>query len=196
MLFTLIAVVLLNAPLASGNPCAVTIPQLVDLRRPEPVEISKTAEMVEKTLDEVITASEVVIEGIVTLTRTYLSDDECTIMTEYAVAVTEIIRGVLPKPSNPGAPFVVTTEGGDVTIKGTRASVRYAQLLPFRSGQHLILLLSRSVQNAKSTYTITEEFWGAFDVSDGRVKHLLQSAGNATFAETDRAALVSHIKRR
>ena len=164
--------------------------------RTYPFEIHSTYELLSIPLDEVIAAGELAVEGTVHPLRTYMSDDRCRLFTDYAVTVSNVLHGALPKSTKPGAPaLVVTTVGGEITVDGVRVLERQAQLPPFTAGQRVVLILARGLRDTQSTYMPVGGVYGAFAVENGRAKHMLQSGGSEKFEDMDKAALIARLKR-
>ena len=76
----------------------MTIPELIALRRPEPVEIYTTAELVPIPFEEIRAQSHLLVEGTVRLLKTYLGDDQCSLYTDFEVVAPVAIAGTLPLP--------------------------------------------------------------------------------------------------
>lgn len=168
-----------------------------DSKRVDPIEMYPIRELMLIPLEEVIAAGDLVVEGTVHPLRTYLSDDRCTLLTDYAVTVSQVHFGPGQKTETlvSGPPLIVTTTGGETTVDGVRVMVRDAQLPPFTPGQHVLLFLSRNVEGTNQTYGLAKGVYGAFAVENGRVKHMLQSAGSAKFDDMDKASLIAKLKR-
>ncbi len=162
-----------------------------------PVEIFRTLELLAISLEETVAAGDLVVEGTVQPIRTYISEDGCRVLTDYAVHVSQAHHGVLRQPTKPGqaAPLTITTYGGEMTVNGIKVVAQLEQLPPFTPGQHVLLILSRKGDGGRVSYQIAHEIRGAFAVENGRVKHLLRSAGSARFDDMDKAALLAKLKR-
>ncbi|HXG57334.1 MAG TPA: hypothetical protein VNJ03_18280 [Vicinamibacterales bacterium] len=200
MLYVALIVLAVNIDVPLSSQCQ-TIADRITARpaayRAEPLEMHPTYELLTIPIQEVVAAGEVVVEGTVHPIRTYLSDDGCQVLTDYAVHVLQVAYGTLPPEAKPGlaSPLTITTYGGQMTINGIKVVARLDQLPPFTPAQHLLLILSRKAADPRS-YELAKGVYGAFSVENGRVKHLLQSAGSARFDDMDKTALIAKFKRK
>lgn len=183
-------------PAAQCLPIPDRIAALPAAQRADAFVIVVGAELLEVPWEDVLSASDLVIEGTVQQVRTYLSNDRCTVLTDYAVTILTVHRGTLQTPTKPGAapPLTITTVGGEMIVDGVRVVVRYDQLRPFTSGQHVLLMLTRRARGSEITYEIAKGVYGAFAVENGKVKHLLTSAGSARFDDLDKPAFIAKVK--
>lgn len=170
-----IVVVFANSDALAACP-SMSIPELVAARSPQPVDREITRELTPMALREIVGGAEIIIEATVHRIKTYLSPDECYLLTDYAVTPRAMIAGTIPAASKPGPqPLVITQFGGDTVIDGVKATVRDRQLPPLPSTEPLILFLVRSSQD-KSKYELVGTVNGAFRVDvGGRVRSLMKA---------------------
>lgn len=163
--------------------------------RGQPLVLSTTLELLEVSWEELLAAGDVVVEGTVRPLRSYLSEDGCEIMTDYALTPRQAHRGQLPPATKPGElqALIVTTLGGEMVVSGVTVRYRFHQLAPFRDGQNVMLVLSR---RAEGGYALAKGPYGAFELVNGRVKHLLRDTGRARFEDVDKTAFVDKVRRR
>jgi hypothetical protein len=148
------------------------------------------------TLREIAGAALIVVQGTVRPVKTYLSPDQCDLLTDYAITTEAVVAGTMPAPRAPGPQSVVVTQlGGTTVIDGVDVTVRDANLPPLPTNQRLILFLTPSSGDG-SKYELVGTLAGAFRVDEhGRVSSLM-SAGPA-YAESipvDRDVFISKLK--
>jgi hypothetical protein len=164
--------------LSTADACQLTIPQLIELRRPEPVELYRSVELVSIPFEQVLGKAELIVEGSVRPLNTYLSEDKCHLYTDFEVVAPLVISGNLPPRAIPGPqPSVIVTQfGGTMIIDGVKVTVEDQQLRPFVAGQRVVLLLSRS--GSAGRYEIAGDAFGAFIAeADGKVRPFLHEKG-------------------
>lgn len=195
-----LVVALLSAiqPSIADGACPMTIPELIELRRPEPVERYETAELVGGIPFEAILAkAELIVDGRVRPLKTYLSEDKCDLYTDFEVVAPLLILGDLAPAKTPGPqPSVVVTQmGGTSVIDGVKVIVENQQLPPFREGQNVVLLLSRL---ADGRYEIAGHAFGAFVAeADGKVRPVLRGVRGIydDMQSLTKAEFVERVKR-
>lgn len=158
----------------------------------KPFEMFTVVELLDVSFEEVISSSDMVVEGVVRPLRSYFSDDGCSILTDYSIGVTHVQRGVLPQPTRPGnaSSVVFTTLGGEVMLGGIRVIHHFENVAPFTDGQRVVLALS----GKPGAYRPSKEPYGAFALENGTVKHMLRTAGAPVFPPMDRAAFVAKVQ--
>lgn len=198
MTYAVLLLAFLNtSPTFDSSQCQTIADRVLALpasERSKKMEIYEVVELVQVSWDELMQAGELVVEGIVQPSRSYLSDDGCTVLTDYSLTLTHVHRGQVPSAKKPGAAesLTVTSIGGEMTIDGVRVMFRSVELPPFTRGQHVLFVLTRA---SDGSYRLAKGVYGAFAVEGGRVKHLLRSDG-AKFEELDRTAFIEKVKRR
>lgn len=104
----------------------------------------------------------------------YLSDDKCTLYTDYVVAPSRIVAGEASVGERPGPmPVAVRTWGGETTIDGVPVKIYDSNLVPLKEGPPYLLLLKFNKQAGK--YEIYDH--GAYALSinnDGRIRSVVQ----------------------
>lgn len=185
----------LCASRAEAKWCTLTVDQLVERRRPEPVEIYRTRELVPIAFREVVAAADLIVEGIVHPVRTYVSDDGCGLYTEHAVTTPRVLVGRHRSPSQPGASLLFRQWGGEMTIRGVKVIFRDEQLPPLQGGEHVVLFLAGPDKNG--VYDVVQEVVGAFQLVGGRAKALTRPANlvHGEFADVAMTDFVAEIKR-
>lgn len=172
----LLSITLLSPFQSPAPACTLTIPELIKLRRPAPVELYRTAEILAMPFAEIVKDSDLIVEGHVRPLKTWLSDDGCYLSSEFEIVAPVVLSGELPPPSRPGpqAPLLVRQYGGTLMIDGVKVVVQDQQLPPFPAGQHVVLLLSRAVDGA---YEITHGGFGAFVAQADGIRPVLGDKG-------------------
>jgi hypothetical protein len=174
-----------------------TLPELVARLRPEPVVRNIIREFVPVSLSELSQKADVVVDAEVQAIKTYLSPDQCYLLTDYAVVPRASIAGTVPQRTQPGPPpVVVTLVGGVTTIDGVQVVVRDEQLPLIPSGSRVILFLQWS-NTDKEKFELVGVVSGAFAVSaDDQIKPLVQGAGPgyASSIPSDRAKFIDDVR--
>ena len=136
---------LLQAPPVGTISCSDTIPELVELMRPNPVERHTLYERVDVPFSGMAASAEIIVEGNVRPVRTYLSDNKCTLYTDYEITSPSFILGGAPPPASPGPqrPLVWRQVGGTMTIDGVNVIVDDALTPWYKAGDRLIVMLTR-----------------------------------------------------
>lgn len=163
-------------PTLSAAHQAPTIPELVDRRRPDPVEIVRITEVLPPSLDDLVRSSTLVVRGTLRRLRTYLSEDQTTLLTDYEVLPRQRVARSGPAPTikSPGTMRVIFTQwGGETTINGVEVVVAELSLRPFVDGSEVILFLRE--QGATGKFELVHDFAAAFDVTSNRVQPQLAS---------------------
>ena len=144
--------------------------------------------------DELLVASDLVVEGTIRPLRSYVSQDGCRIMTDYALTARQAHRGSLPATSKPGEskPLIVTTLGGETIVNGVTVRYLVAESPGFREGQDVMLMVSR---RAEGGYELAKDPHGAFEIVNGRVKPMLRNVDIPGFKEIDKTTFVAKVRR-
>jgi hypothetical protein len=129
-------------------------------------------------VEQVLAKTDLVVRGVVTQTRSYLSPDEREVYTDYEIRTPSIPYRAsvvtLPKGGN-ASPVTVTLLGGTVELNGLQFKSEYEGLPALASGEEYILLL----ESTGGRYFIAEQYFGAFRIIDGRVEPSTRKAGFA-----------------
>lgn len=161
--------------IAAAGADQLTIPQVVKLRAPEPVLLTRIRELVPVTFEETIENADLVVHGTVAPMRTYLSDDQKELYTDYAITPLRVVfqRHVVGSQV-PGVaqPIVVKRWGGRMVIDGVQVTVEDMNLASFENGAELVLIL-RSSEDGK--YRIAKEIAGVLGVRGGLISPTIRS---------------------
>ena len=135
----------LQAPPGASTSCSDTIPELIELMRPDPVERHAVYDRFDLPFSELASRAEVIVEGDVRPVRTYLSDDKCTLYTDYELSSPVFIVGSRALPRTPGAqpPLLWRQVGGTLTIDGVKVIVDESVTPWYKAGDRLIVMLAR-----------------------------------------------------
>src|SRR5436190_12177149 len=94
----------------------LTIPELVSRHGPEPISLGRVRELLPEDFDELVSTSDLIIEGRIERSVTYLSDDQRDLFTDYFLSPQRVVIGSgIVASSVPGevAPIVVKRWGGE-----------------------------------------------------------------------------------
>ena len=153
---------------------SLTIPELVERTRPEPVYKSRIRELLPPSFDTLVRDADLVVHGRANPVRTYLSPDQQTVYTDYEIAPMSVIlhRGDPPTVAKPGVmPIVVTMWGGKIVVNGVHVIVQDLNVRPLEPGDEVVLFLEKAA--TPDRYRIVGEIGGLFGVVDQRVQSLL-----------------------
>lgn len=145
------------------------------------------------SIDMVLSHTDAIIRGTIAVQkRSYLSDDQQEVLTDY-----EIYNPELLYPATPGTPplsvVVVTLPGGTVTINGLSYTLTDDSLPELPAARECLLLLKREGQK----YRVALGYYGAFSIVDDRLQRLTTKerfAPEYHNAPADRAAAEFVIK--
>lgn len=140
-------------------------------------------------VSDLLAKTDMMVRGIVGTPKSYLSDDQCKVYTDYPILDPVILYNRQPTPTpRPGAASSVTVTqfGGTVTINGLTFTETYRDLPPFQSGSEGLFLLK--VVNDK--HFPPGIFLGAFGISNGLLR---QISGGINFAAEYRDVPVEKV---
>ena len=130
-------------------------------------------------LDVVLRDADVIVRGIVGNPRSYLSDDQITIFSDYPIVKPAVLfdKTVVSSPMPGFREIVVTLEGGKVTLGGLTFTVIPEGLPGLNPGSECFLLLKRM---RGKLYVAGDGYLGAFEISpDNRLMPLTGARGFA-----------------
>lgn len=136
------------------------------------------------SIQPLLAVTDVIVRGRLENQRSYLSDDQRRVATEYSIGDPEVLyRATLSKVDLPTAK-TVTLHGGSVTIDGlTYTATNEALPMPEVGGEYLLLL-----RHYDNRYYLAGLFYGLLRISDGR---LVPVSKDARYVEEFRDALAS-----
>jgi len=161
---------------------SLTVPELVERTRPEPVYKSRIRELLPPSFDTLVREADLVVHGRANPVRTYLSPDQREVYTDYEITPMAVIRhrGNPPTVSKPGSiPILVTVWGGKIVVNGIDVVVQDLNVRPLEPGDEVVLFLEKAA--TPDRYRIVGEIGGMFGVADQRV----QSLGRGYYKEVD-----------
>jgi len=118
------------------------------------------------TMSDLLGITDVVVMGTIGNPRSYVSEDQRDVYTDYPINNAVFIYQKQPTATQtPGTlPGVTVTQlGGTVTVNGTKFTQKEPALLPLQSGTQGLFLLQR----IGTKYQITRVYYGAFRIVDG-----------------------------
>jgi hypothetical protein len=187
--YSFLVALLTTVGVPSADACQ-TITTLIAKVRPNPVEIYRMRELLPVSLGTLAERADRVVEGRIAPVKTYLSDDGCYLLTDFAVSVSTTIAGSTDLPSQPGPPLVFTQFGGEDTIDGIKVTVQDKEAPLLRAGQHVIVFLRESTTTKKLELA---GLAGAFEVIDERVVPLVRETVVQDMI-SDRAMFISKVR--
>jgi hypothetical protein len=129
------------------------------------------------SVESLLSSTDLVVRGVVTQTRSYLSPNQRDVYTDYEVRRPRVLYRV--GSSSDGRPGVdsmtVTLLGGTIELNGLTFKAVHKGLPSLPSGEEHILLLRQS----DSRFFIAGDYFGAFRVVRGRVEPSVRKGGFA-----------------
>lgn len=152
------------------------------------------------SIDDIVADTDAIVRGIVGEPRSYLSQDQTDVYTDYRLSnpVIAYQSKVLSSP-RPGMPSVIVTLlGGTVTIDGLSFTSRHEALPELPLGAECLFLLKNTDDDH---YRIAGTYYGVFAITGGRLTPLTRKHGFApeyqgAIAEEGTQAMVSRLRRR
>jgi len=130
------------------------------------------------TLDSLLTDTDVIVRGVVGAPRSYLSDDQRAVLTDYPLLNASILyerRGLASAPDQAAQTLAVTLLGGEIEINGLKFSDRPGALPALvRGSEHLLCL---KVEEGKLLVALS--YFGAFAVGEDHLAPLTPKDGFA-----------------
>jgi hypothetical protein len=161
---------------ASAQTIPETVRTLIANGVTPPLRSQISRALLDMDLDRMLAQADLILTGSLTLKQTYLSANQKEVLTDYVIVPNRIIRDRHPaERPKCGQGLTLTVAGGTMVIEGAELIVEDTDMeLPV--DRPLTLLLTR---NDGGTYAIVGDVQGAFDMSDGQVKHLLKRSKRA-----------------
>ena len=124
------------------------------------------------TIDELLLSTDMVVIGTIGEPRSYLSEDQLDVLTDYPVMNARILSPVdvftARKPESL-ATVTVTQLGGTLLLGGQTFTQTEAGLAPLSPGIQALLLLKRIGEK----YRIAGTYFGVFEIAAGRLRPLV-----------------------
>jgi hypothetical protein len=150
-----------------------TLVELARRNAPDPVIIERTYEIVPTPFERIAQGASLIVHGTIMPIRTYFSDDQMSIYTDYLVTPLRVIfeSSVSQGTATPGVPqpIVMTRWGGTMTIEGVQVILNDRHAQPLESTPELVLALVKT-QNGK--YQLVSDLTGTFGVRNGSIELL------------------------
>jgi hypothetical protein len=152
-------------------------PTLVELARrtsPNPVLIERMRELVPVPIELIISRADLIVHGTVTPLRTYLSDDQREVFTEYQVTPARtLFQRSVPQARAPGAaaPVVLTIWGGRTVLEGVEVVLKDRDAPVFEAASEYVLFMTEN-EARPGAFRLVTDVAGVLGVVDGRVQML------------------------
>lgn len=130
------------------------------------------------SLDDILAGADVIVKGTVARPRSYLSDDQRDVLTDYDVEEPVYLYNRYPfKPNRPSAtpPLRVTLRGGTVLVNGLTYTAEHQALPLLQPGTRCLLILTRT----DDKFFIAGRYFGAFETNGDRIVALVRKHGFA-----------------
>lgn len=152
----------------------LTLPEEAAASATKTIKKSRLREIPLMSIEELAADADVIVEGTMTPTRTYLAESQRAIYTDYVVMPFQVhAQRSTPTRSTPGPtrPLTVTMYGGHMVINGANVTLRDGSLSEWASGARLLLFLKRS---ADGTYRVCYDVAGVFKVDGDKVTSMVR----------------------
>lgn len=126
-------------------------------------------------ITDVLAQADLVVRGVLGTPVSYLSDDQCDVLSDYPVIEPVILhQSRMSTSDRPGMPppIVVTRLGGTVMVGGVRFNHTNAGLPPLQPGAEGLFILKL----VSGKYRLLYDFLGAFRISAGKLENLSERA--------------------
>jgi len=198
---SLVTVLLAAIIAATVSVSTQTIPQAIERVRPGPLEIGNLVDWALPSFDEAIREADLIVQGSLTKLRTYLSDDQETLYTDYQLNPVNVIaakdaKSQMALAPGPVPPIVLRVWGGETTINGVSVRIYNVELRPLPTDRPLLLLLTFDSQIGKYTPYASGAY--VFELEDGRkLKPMIRpDLGERRLVGTDLADVIKEIHQR
>ena len=148
----------------------LTIRQMVQLKAPEPLYIERSRELIIPSFEEIVAKADLVVQGIVSSQRTYLSDNGMELYTDYVITPTRLFFSKeIFTSTTPGQAQVLTVKrwGGQMVVDGVNVSAIDRDAARFTPGGQVVILLAFNAQERK--YHLTSDVSGILSVAQDRI---------------------------
>lgn len=167
------ATIVLACIIAATMPLAAaeTLPQLAQRLGQREIYLPRVAEIVPTELSALRSQSDLIVTARVTEIRTYLSDDQRSILTEYQVSPTRVILQKNVQPARvPGMPpsIVLTRWGGTMQIAGVRVTQVDTTVPSLEPTKEYVLFL-RQDKGASDNFVDVNAIAGTWELRGGAV---------------------------
>lgn len=167
-----VVIPLLTLALVSGAMAAQPRPETIPeaLARGASGRTRSAPSGVSPSIADIVADADIVVRGIIGESRSYLSDDQRNVYTDYVLTNPVVLyHSKALTARRPGAMTITVTQlGGKITVGNlefTQIEMGLAALVPGTEG---LFVLTRD----KDRYRIAHTFYGAFRISQGRVMPL------------------------
>lgn len=155
------------------------------------------ADYLPKSVEELTTESDVVVQARLVEDRSYLSRNEDYVLTDYRIQAPQIIAGRPSARTSPvpgqGTPLTLTVFGGDVMLEGVLVRAIDNNREPIKNGGQYLLFLKEAPGGQPGQYWIY--YGGIFELLDGGRLDPLMKAASRVFHDAQGVALKEMVER-
>ena len=131
-----------------------------------------------KSVEEVASEAMAVVRARLSVVKSYLSNTEDRVLTDYLITEPTVITGRLPvlteRIPKAAAPLILTVLGGEVTVEGVLIRSTDPNRAPIKDGAQYFVFLRQSRQPDPGRYEVY--YGGIFEVVQDQVTPLLKNA--------------------
>lgn len=144
-----------------------TIPQALE-RAGHSLEVGRLTSGRPPSIEAVLRDTDIIVRGRISIgPRSYLSDDQREVYTDYEIRNPEFLYPVEDRTSTPSL-VVIKHPGGTVTLNGLNYTYRDDLLPRLPEDTECLLLLKREGQK----FRIARRYYGAFSIDDRKLEPL------------------------
>jgi hypothetical protein len=166
-----VAVITASTVFASQGP---TLPEEAAASPTRTVRKTLLRETPLKSLEQLAAKADVIVEGTMIPSRTYLAENQREIYTDYVVMPLQMhAQRSVPTRSSPGPtkPLTVTMYGGHMVINGAGVTLTDGSLSEWQPAARLLLFLKRADDG---TYRVCYDVAGVFRVDGEKVTSMVR----------------------
>lgn len=144
------------------------------------------------SIESVLRETDLIVRGTVGEPRSYLSDDERDVYTEYTMTKPAILYATISLSSRGPGPvqqIAVSQLGGTLVVNGQTFTQTEQGLPLLRAGSEMLLLLQR----VGNRWHIVKTFYGAFAIENGSLRPLGRPRFAAEFRGVETTAGITQL---
>lgn len=154
----------------------LTLPELAKLNAPNPVLIERMRELLPEPFDQIVKGADVIVRGTVTPVRTYLSEDQYEVYTDYQLTPVHVVfQKASVGTAAPGIisePITIARWGGTLTIDGVQVTLSDRDAPSFEATADMVVFLA--YDGLRRRYRLVSEVAGAFRSQNGVIEPLVK----------------------
>lgn len=144
---------------------------LVELARrlaPMPILVERQRELVPSPFDPLVSSADLIVHANIRFVRTYLSDDQSELFTDYAVTSRRVLyqRSLPQSRTLTVAPILLTVWGGRTMLEGVDVELRDKDAPRLGDNSEVVLFLR---EEGGGSYRLVSDVTGALGITAGTI---------------------------